>query len=297
MKNGNRKCVVGFGEVVWDIFPSGPCFGGAPANFACHAAELGADSFLIGAVGEDELGAKALAELKKYGVDVTHVARLGHPTGNVQIELDEGEPQYEISSDVAWDFCEWTAGLELMAPGVDAVCFGTLFQRSSVNRETLNRFLALTREDCLRVFDVNLRQQFWTNDIIVDSLNAANVLKLNQDELPIVAAAVGISGSVDVAVDELLRAFGLRMVVLTRGSEGSLLATKTERDTIAAESVELVDAVGAGDAFTACVTMGMLHNLDLPVINRLASKLAARVCEHSGAVSSTGQQFRDDFSS
>ena len=289
--------MVGFGEVVWDIFPSGPCFGGAPANFACHAAELGADSFLIGAVGEDELGAKALAELKKYGVDVTHVSRIGHPTGNVCVSLVDGEPQYEISSEVAWDFCEWTAGLELMAPGVDAVCFGTLFQRSSVSRETLNRFLALTREDCLRVFDVNLRQQFWTNDIIVDSLNAANVLKLNRDELPIVAAAAGISGSVDVAVDELLRAFKLQMIALTRGSAGSLLATATRRDSIAAEAVEVVDAVGAGDAFTACVTMGMLHNLDLPVINRLASKLASRVCEHSGAVSSTGQQFRDDFSS
>ena len=292
-----RWQVGGLGEVLWDVFPTYRCFGGAPANFASHAAALGANAFLVSAVGNDELGRLALAELNTLKIDATCVSCNENPTGNVQIQLADSEPEYEIANHVAWDFCEWTSALESFAQSVDAVCFGTLFQRSPTSQETTKRFLSATSENCLRVFDVNLRQNFFSDEVIIGSLKLANVLKINSAELPIVLRAVGIPDNAENAVDSLLEQFDLKLIALTRGAEGSLLVTPDERNSCAAIPVDAVDTVGAGDSFTACVVMGMLHGMELPAINILANEIAAHVCEQSGAGPVASERFLDSFKS
>ncbi len=293
----SRWRVSGLGELLWDVFPTHRCLGGAPANFASHAAALGADAFLITAVGNDELGRLATAELSKLTIDTTHVSINTHPTGYVQVQLADGEPEYDIASDVAWDFCDWNSVLEPFAQTIDAVCFGTLFQRSRASRETTKRFLSATPKSCLRVFDVNLRQDFYSDELIVDSLKLANVLKINRAELPIVLRAAGMSVHDENSIDSLLEKFDLKLIALTLGAEGSLLVTPDERNTCDAPKVEAVDTVGAGDSFTACIVAGMLRGMELSTINTLANEIAAQVCRRSGAGPAVSDQFLDSFKS
>lgn len=253
-------------------------------NFAAHAAALGANVFLISAVGNDPLGDQVIEMLGRLNVSHQHVSRNEHDTGTVEVQISDGEPSYDIAKDAAWDFCAWKSEFKSFAQSLDAVCYGTLFQRSTTNRETTQRFLGATRPDCLRVFDANLRQNFYSSEIIVESLKLANVLKLNEDELPIVAESIGIRYDTESSPREILQRFNLKMVVLTCGSDGSHLFTSAGHDFCPAAPVKVIDTVGAGDAFTAAVVMGMLGETSIGEMHQMASQLAARLCGQTGAI-------------
>lgn len=281
-----RFRVVGLGEVLWDVYPDAAHFGGAPANFACHAASLGAEAAMVSAVGADELGDRAVQKLRERGVDCRHVVRdAHHATGRVLVTLNEaGQGSYEFASDTAWDHLAWTDDLAVLAARCDAVCFGTLGQRSPGSRETIRRFLAATPAATLRVFDVNLRQRFYDADILHASLQLASAVKLNDEELPIVAELCGLraAGARDQAV-ELAARYNLRLAALTRGPGGSLLVAGATQDECPAPPTTVVDTVGAGDAFTATLVLGFLRGLPLPAINRHANAVASYVCSQKGA--------------
>lgn len=269
--------VVGIGELLWDVFPTGRRLGGAPANFAYHCAGLGCRARVVSRVGDDPLGRETLARLSGLGVDVSLVqVDAGRPTGTVGVQLSPtGQPTYSIHEDVAWD--------ALADPGpvtADALCFGTLACRGEGNRGVLLRLLERARPGCLRVFDVNLRDPYRSPALLRELAGRCDVLKLNEDELPQVAAALGVP-----AVPQALRAkLGLRLLALTLGARGSLLCTARERLELPALPVRVVDTVGAGDAFTAALVTGMLKGEDLATVHRRATALSAYVCERAGAM-------------
>lgn len=286
--------VVGLGETLWDVFPDGAVWGGAPGNVACHAAGLGAKSFMVSGVGCDELGDRGIAALESHGVDCRHLQRdPGHPTGTVTVSLGPaGDASYVFASDTAWDHIDWEASLGELAARADAVCFGTLGQRAEESRRTIRLFLEAA-ERAVRVFDVNLRQHFYSSDLIRESLALANVLKLNDDELPVVAAACGVSSDDPVAaIRQLAERHGLRLAALTRGAAGSLLVADGVVSTRPAQARAIVDTVGAGDAFTAAVVMGLLGGRPLEAIHDHAARLAAFVCGHRGATPQIPDELR-----
>jgi fructokinase len=278
--------IVAIGEILWDVFPDGPRFGGAPANFACHIAGLGARSAIVSAVGADDLGRAALDELAQRAIEVAGVQRIpDRPTGTVLVTIDTaGKPSYEFRRDVAWDHLEWNDTLAALAAQAVAVCFGTLAQRSPESSQTIQKFVKATPSSCLRVFDINLRDSFHGEEIIGQSLDLANAFKLNDDELPIIAAMFGLKGSESEVVAGLSRRFGLGLVAQTRGARGALLWRKSgEISDLPGIPTEVRDTVGAGDAFTAALTLGLLQGRSLEEINRHASRIAAYVCTQPGA--------------
>jgi fructokinase len=279
--------VVGLGELLWDLFPDGKRLGGAPANFAYHAQALGGRGVVISCVGNDELGKEILASLRETGLDLRHIAVDGeHPTGKVSVKLDDsGRPDFTIHVNVAWDFMRLTPGLLDLAARTDAVCFGSLAQRSPVSRDTIQRFIEATRPDCLRVFDINLRQSFYSGTIIRKSLDLCDVLKLNDDELPVLAELLSIAGEESEILDRLAGEFSLRAIALTRGERGSLLFTPEEKaEHPGFPPGRIADTVGAGDAFTAAMTIGMLQGKSLDDIAEHANRLASYVCSQEGAM-------------
>ena len=278
--------VCGLGEVLWDAFPDGEKFGGAPANFTCHCHSLGARAYVVSCIGRDQRGVKARAFLDNHGVDTSCLSESGaHETGVVIVTLDDaGKPDYEIKEGVAWDNLPWSKEIEDLAPQLDAVCFGSLSQRNDVSRETIRKLLAATRPDCLRVFDINIRQTFHNDEIIRSSLESANVLKLNDEELPVVAELIGAEGSDEDIVAAIIRQFDLKLVALTCGQRGALMVTAEEASFAAPPATDVVSTVGAGDAFTAAMIMGFLNNKPLDRINQEANRLAAFVCTRHGAV-------------
>jgi fructokinase len=283
-----RPVVVGLGEVLWDLFDDGPRFGGAPANFACSVAELGRNQFevvLASAVGNDELGDLAFAALADHQVNSEFVARLNYPTGKVDVTLDEyGHASYAFASNTAWDHLIWNQQLETLANRANVVCFGTLAQRSDKSQKTIQHFVANTPASCLRMLDINLRDPYWNQDVILQSLAIANALKLNDSELCAMTSLLQLKGSDEAKLEQIMKRFSLRVIALTRGSKGSLLLLDSgERSDLAAHSVEVVDTVGVGDAFTATLALGLLKELPLETVHRWANEVAAFVCTQSGA--------------
>jgi fructokinase len=282
----SRRVVVGIGEVLWDVYPDGAHLGGAPANFACHAAALGAESWIVSAVGEDELGDRAVEQLRAIGPRVDQIARhSAHVTGRVDVTLDDRKrPAFEIAANAAWDHIPWSPSLEDLAQRADAVCFGTLGQRSPESRETIARVLRATRPESLRMFDVNLRQHYHDRETLEHSLALASALKLNEDELPAIASLCGIeAASTGQALKTIARRFDLRLVALRRGPDGAILVAGDEESSLPAPPVQVVDTVGAGDAFTASVVCDFLRGLPLEEINRRANEVAGFVCSVPGA--------------
>jgi fructokinase len=280
--------IIGLGEVLWDVFPDGPRFGGAPANFACSAAGVGGNAVqvsMVSAVGNDDLGRKGLEELRKRRVDISHVSQLDRPTGQVLVQLDaQGQASYRFLEDTAWDNVAWTADLQHLASKADAVCFGTLGQRSVVSRETVRKFVTATPHDCLRILDINLRPPYWDDAVILESLPLANILKLNNDELPVVASLLSLQGSEEELIKLLLRKYSLQLIALTRGSHGSLLLDNNgARSELPGQKIKVVDTVGAGDAFTAALTVGLLRGQPLAEVHAWADRVAAFVCTQPGA--------------
>ena len=288
-----RPVIVGIGEVLWDMLPGGKQLGGAPANFAYHAAALGAAAAVVSRVGDDAPGREVLARLEALGVDRRHVGvDPTYPTGRVDVRVDAaGVPEYVIHEPVAWDFLAADEAVLRLAARADAVCFGTLAQRSAVSRAAVQATLSATRA-CLRVFDINLRQQFFSRDLIDQMLRQCDVLKLNDAELPVVAGLLGITADEPgAAVRELIGRYALRVVALTRGGRGSLLAGADGRtsDHPGAPVATVADTVGAGDAFTAALVTGLLAGRDLDQVNAFANRLAAYVCTRSGATPAVPQ--------
>jgi fructokinase len=278
--------IVGIGEVLWDVYPAAAHFGGAPANFASHAASLGAKAWMVSAVGADEFGDRALDSLRVRGVECAAVERDPiHPTGQVLVLLDlAGQPTYQFAADTAWDHLTWSKDLESLAQRSDAVCFGTLGQRSPTSRNTIRRFVGATPASALRVFDVNLRQRFYDAETIESSLRIASAVKLNDDELPIVAELCGMNaGTPREMLRELVSRYELRLAALTRGPHGALLVSAAEESESPAVPAIVVDTVGAGDAFTATLVFDYLRGLPLGEINARANAVAAFICSQLGA--------------
>lgn len=282
--------IVGLGEILWDVFPDGPKFGGAPANFACSVAALcpkGVRVEMASSVGQDELGDRALQTLNDKSVGTTFVQRAEQPTGQVLVQLDaEGHASYEFAADTAWDNLQWSDDLGQLAAKTRACCFGSLAQRSESSRHAIQRFASATPPSSLRIFDVNLRPPFFNDSIILESLQLANVAKLNDEELPVLASICGFEGGPVELMRQLADRYDLRFVALTRGSEGSILMTRDEVSEQTGIPTQVVDTVGAGDAFTATLAVGLLDGIDLDTINRHACSVAAYVCSQPGATPS-----------
>lgn len=283
----NREhIVVGAGEILWDLLPEGKRLGGAPANFAYHAKALGERSVVVSSVGSDEPGKQILSKLDKLGLGHKYIKiDTEHLTGTVTVKLDEnGSADYIIHRNVAWDFIPLSTQLLELAAKADAVCFGSLCQRSKVSRGTIKAFLAATHLDCIRIFDINLRQSFYNKDILHSSLKVSDVLKLNIDEFAVLSELFVIAGSESDILAELLRRYNLRLIALTRGSMGSRLYTREgDCECKAVTPAKIVDTVGAGDCFTAALAVGLLRGYELDKINYQANRIASFVCSQTGA--------------
>ncbi len=277
--------VVGVGEVLWDLLLTGPQLGGAPANFAYHARSLGAEAQVITRVGSDEHGREIIRRfhemaLPDSGVQVDETA----PTGTAKVELSgDGLAHFIIQESAAWDFMAVTREALAIARRADAICFGSLAQRSEPSRSTIQQLVAAAPTDALRVFDINLRQPFYSRGVIEESLRLANVLKLNGDELAVLAEMFSLAGSTEAQLERLAQNFGLRLVALTRGAKGSLLWQQGRWSTCPSRPVTVVDTVGAGDSFTAALVMGTLRKMDLDEVSSVANDVARYVCSQAGA--------------
>jgi fructokinase len=276
---------VGIGEILWDLLPSGKQMGGAPANFAFQARALGAESFIVSAVGNDEPGREILRTLDDQCLDRRHVSVLASaPTGAVSVRLDDqGVPAYDIHQNVAWDFLPWTSGMPELAARADAVCFGTLAQRSEVAQTTIRAFLDAVRPGAWRVFDLNLRQSYYSRELIRGLLQRSNVLKLNDDELRSMARLFSMPESETEILERLLGEYPLELIALTKGPSGSRLFGRSRESRHPGCPVAMADSVGAGDAFTAALVVGLLKKKDWDDISDRANRVAAFVCSQPGA--------------
>src|SRR5215510_11143725 len=290
-ENNPRPLVVGLGELLWDLFAKGKQLGGAPANFAYMAALLGDRSVVASRVGDDRLGQEALWHLKSHGLDISHVQRdLQHPTGAVKVEVDgKGQAEYHFIEDVAWDFMEFSEDWISLARSTHAVCFGSLAQRSPASRGTIKSYLCAMPSFAIGIFDVNLRQSYFSAEVLRDSARFAKVLKLNHEELPVfldlMQCPLRNSERTDLlAARWLSREFGIQLVCITRGPNGSLLVTPSSQDEHAGFRVKIADTVGAGDAFTATMVHHALRGSSLAAINAAANRMGAWVASQEGAM-------------
>lgn len=283
------SAILCFGEVLWDMFPSGPRLGGTSANFACHATLLGGRAVVVSAVGDDALGREAVSILRDFGVDTSLVQRVNDtPTGVVEVSVDAaGKPVFSIQADSAWDRISWTPELAARLDDADAIYFGTLSQRGAISRKTIRQALDCARAKGLRrMLDVNLRRPYFDAALIRESIASASALKLSDDELGEVASACGIdaSGGWEAVLPELLARFELDVVALTRGADGAVLASRNETVVQPGIPTQVRDTVGAGDAFTAALMVGLLRGDPLQKIAHDGCKVASAVCAQDGAV-------------
>jgi fructokinase len=279
------RCL-GLGEVLWDLLPGGRQLGGAPTNFTYHAHALGAKAGLLSRVGNDELGREILTRLTRLGVDTDGVTVDPHaPTGTVSVALDaQGHASYTIHEQVAWDFLEFTPAVRRAAEEADAVCFGTLAQRHAIARDTIRAVLRTVPPRALRILDINLRQQFYSPALAQDSLGLANVLKLNEHELPQLAQWLALQATEPEQLEQLARRYGLLAVALTQGARGSMLWLDGLVVSRPAAEVKVVDTVGAGDSYTAALALGLLAGEPADKIIEQAHRVAEYVCTQPGAI-------------
>ena len=279
--------VVGLGELLWDMLPHGKQLGGAPANFAYMTALLGDRGIVASRVGNDRLGQEAMWHLKSSGLDTSQIQfDPVHATGTVQIQLDsKGQPEYRFTEDVAWDHLHCSVEWEYLAQTADAICFGSLAQRSEVSRAAIRQFLRLTRPSTARIFDVNLRQFFFSEEILRESMLQADIVKVNDQELPRIAELLRHkSASEHSAACWLLKEFAVKLVCVTRGQYGSLLVSAEEKDEHPGFTVKVADTVGAGDAFTAALVHRWLRDSPLKEMNVAANRMGAWVASQEGAM-------------
>jgi fructokinase len=290
--------ILGIGEVLWDLLPSGPQLGGAPANFACHARALGAQAAVVTRVGNDSFGRMILERFGHQGIaDGTMQVDEEASTGTVTISLSgKGIPHFTIHEQVAWDRLVVTEKALNTVREADAICFGTLAQRSKPSRTSIQRLVATASADALRVLDINLRQNYFSREVIESSLQLANILKLNDTELPVLAGLFNLTGSARDQMEQLAQMFSLQLVALTRGPAGSLLFQDGQWSDCPSIPITIADTVGAGDAFTAAMVMGLLRKMELNEINFLADEVARHVCSCAGATPPLPKKLCERFS-
>lgn len=280
-----NKTIVGIGEILFDLLPQGPQLGGAPANFAYHVSKLGADGYAVSAIGRDELGGKVKSILAEKGLKAV-IPEIDSPTGVVEVTLDtNGVPSYNIIQGVAWDNVPYTDSMKELAMRTDAVCFGTLAQRSQVTRDTVRSFLADMPESSLKVYDINLRQHYYSKGLIAESLQKSDILKINDEEIVTVSELFGLGSDPVEACRSLLDSYGLDLVILTKGKDGSSVITKDEVLSVSVlPDIKVADTVGAGDAFTAAFVYAYLRGDSIAECHKLANEISSFVCTRSGAM-------------
>lgn len=279
------KYVVGLGEALWDVLPDGRKLGGAPANFAYHAGQFGLNAIAVSALGEDKLADETIAQLEEKGLHYC-MPRVPYPTGTVQVELDdEGVPTYDIKENVAWDNIPFTPELQAIAENTRAVCWGSLAQRNVVSRQTIYKFLDATPKDCMKIFDINLRQTFYTKEVICESMKRCNVMKINDEELIVIGRMFGYPGlDIENKCWLILGKYDLDMLVLTCGVNGSYVFTPGRVSFQKTPVVEVADTVGAGDSFTGSFCASILEGKSVAEAHKLAVEVSAFVCTQSGAM-------------
>ena len=298
--------ILGIGELLWDILPDKPRLGGAPANFAVMAGRLGNHAAILSRIGRDDLGRQAIDALNPMPVDTSCLeVDPMHETGRVTVAFADGEPRYTIHEPAAWDFMELSDEWVRLAERADAICFGSLAQRNLESRRTIQTLAAQTSAACIRVFDVNLRPPFFSGEVIQESLELATVLKMNEEELPQVAGLLGLpaderpeSERLRLGAARLLEEFpSLETVALTRGSRGSLLVRRDEWSEHPGFPANVVDRIGAGDAFTAAITHYLLRGADLATLNEAGNRWGAWVASQPGAMPALPEPVRSGITS
>ena len=278
-----KPIIIGIGELLWDVLPTGKKAGGAPVNFVYHASRLGAEGYAISAVGKDLPGDEIMQEVEKIGIGYL-IERVDYPTGTVLVELKDGIPNYTIIEGVAWDHIPLTQAMKQLVKRADAVCFGTLAQRSEVSRETIQTLLSFVPEDSYRILDINIRQHYYTKEIIVASLRNCNVFKINDDELLLMKKNFEIETKNDAdACRWLVETFNLKFMILTAGACYSVIYTHNDVSHIKTPKVEVVDTVGAGDSFTGAFISSILNGKTLAEAHQAAVDRATFVCTQPGA--------------
>ena len=282
-----KRYVVGLGEALWDVLPEGKKLGGAPANFAYHAGQfLGSDNTIaISALGEDKLADETVDAIKEHSLNYL-MPRVPYPTGTVQVTLTgDGIPTYDIKENVAWDNIPYTDEMREIARNARAVCFGSLAQRNVVSRENIHKFLDATPDDCMKIFDINLRQQFYTKEVIQESMQRCNILKINDEELVLIGRMFGYPGlDIENKCWLILGKYNLDMLVLTCGTNGSYVFTPGHVSFQETPVVQVADTVGAGDSFTGSFVGSMLCGKSVPEAHNTAVKVSAYVCTQHGAM-------------
>ena len=295
LRSVTKGLAAGIGELLWDVFPVGKELGGAPGNFAWHVHALGMNGLVISCVGDDDEGREILERLDAMELRPDHVTvDSTHPTGRSTVLLDPaGVPSFHVHENVAWDFIPFTPALARVAGEVDVVSFGTLGQRSTISRETTRSFLARTRPEAIRLFDLNLRPPHYAREVIGESLSIASVIKLNDSELGDLSRMFGFSGDETERLSQLADAYGLRLVALTRGDRGSILCADGRVSIHPGFKTTVVDTVGAGDAFAAALVVGMFRGSDIDRINDHANRVASYVCSKRGATPELPSELAD----
>lgn len=278
--------IVGIGEVVWDCLPEGKRLGGAPVNFCFYAKECGAEAYPVSAIGTDALGDETLAELRKTGLDLRYISRNALPTSTVRVTVNaEGIPQYEIVEQVAWDAMACDQETQALISGADALCWGSLAQRSERSRRAILELIDAAPKKAWKVFDINIRQHFYSKELIECSLQKANVLKLNEEELPLLIELFALPQEAAAAIGELIRRYALTYVVYTQGAVcSSIYDAGGVVSSIPTPKVGVIDTVGAGDSFTATFVTQMLNGKSVPAAHRQAVAVSAYTCTQNGAI-------------
>lgn len=290
-----KNIVVGLGEILWDVFPERKVLGGAPANFAYHASQFGFNGYAVSAIGDDLLGKEILTSLEEKGLNYL-LEKTDYPTGTVQVTLNKaGVPQYEICENVAWDNIPFTPRTENLAKNTQTVCFGSLAQRNSVSRETIRKFINTMPEDSLKIFDINLRLNFYSKEIIHESLEVSNMMKINDEEVIKVANLYGWKGDEQEICSRLLEDYKLDILVLTKGTDGSFVFTPRQTSYQPTPKVHVADTVGAGDSFTAAFVAAYLHGERIEDAHQLAVEVSAYVCLQHGAMPKLADSYLELF--
>ena len=280
-----ENTVVGIGEILWDVYPNGKVLGGAPANFVYHVSQFGFNGYAVSAVGKDILGNEIADSLNKKELKCI-LQKTSEPTGTVQVTIDNnGEPHYEICKNVAWDNLTFNDELKQLAKRTNTICFGSLAQRNSVSAKAIGVFLDYLPTDALKIFDINLRQDFYNKKLIDSSLNRCNILKINNEELVTIAELFGWVRMNEMEIcDTLIKNYSLKILILTKGVNGSYVMTHTEKSFKQTPEVQVVDTVGAGDSFTAAFVAALLKKKSISEAHQLAVDVAAFVCTQKGAM-------------
>lgn len=276
--------IIGLGEILWDMLPTGKQLGGAPANFAYHVCRLGGNGWAVSAISDDELGREIKNTLSTKKLN-TILEEVNEPTGTVQVTLNAaGVPTYDITEGVAWDHIPFTERIGNLAKETSAVCFGTLAQRSPESRATIHKFIESMPAGSLKVFDSNLRQKYYDEKIISDSLRLADILKINDEELEIVSRMLCLSGTSEERCRAISREFNLKFVILTMGGDGSKVILEDSVHLSTPGKINIVDTVGAGDSFTAAFMLAYLRGESIEKAHTLATEVSSYVCTKAGAM-------------